>query len=248
LLFYTGPPYLLACYKSHIGSSTSKHELTICQFHRDSLQLSASILAQNLKSITEHLKSHSELFEKMVTYPSTNFPGRTQEGLLVQLLRKKLEPGVERWVEEGRAMALSTSQAGNGQGEQEDDLEEKWKEARDFIGERIARAAVTHRRDEYTTEEREMGIENVNTGLRRPMKLGVDEDGESDEGESEDEEMEDVEVVRDVAGGLKLEIGTEQKGTNNGGKVRSLDEIVRFMTTGLAPEDEVQMGSMAFRR
>jgi mediator of RNA polymerase II transcription subunit 8, fungi type len=194
------------------------------------------------------METHSDLFEKMVAYPSTNFPGRTQEGLLGQLLRKKLEPGVERWVEEGRVMAMPTSQAGNGQVEPGDDLEEKWKEARDFIGERIARAAVTHRRDEYTAEEREMGIGNVNTGLQRPMKLRGDEgDSESDEDESEDEEMEDVQVVRDDAGGLKLEMEIEPKGVN-GGKVRSLDEIVRFMTTGLAPEDEVQVGGMVFRR
>lgn len=193
------------------------------------------------------MKTHSELFEKVVIYPSTNFPGRTQEDLLLQLLRKKLEPGVDRWVEEGRAMAIPTSQASNGQGETDDDLEEKWKAARDFIGERIARAAVTHRRDEYTAEERELGIENVNTGLQRPMKLSRDDgDSESDEDESEDEEMEDVGVVRDGTGGLKLEIRTEQKG--RGGTVRSLDEIVRFMTTGLAPEDAVQVGGMGFRR
>jgi mediator of RNA polymerase II transcription subunit 8, fungi type len=193
------------------------------------------------------MKTHSELFEKMVAYPSTNFPGRTQEGLLGHLLRKKLEPGVERWVEEGRAIALTSSEAGSGQGEPEDELEQKWKAARDFIGERIARAAVTHRRDDYTAEEREMGIENVNTGLRRPMKLGGGEgDSESDEDGSEDEEMEDVEVVKDGAGGLKLEVGIEQK--VHGGNARSLDEIARFMTTGLAPEDEVQVGGMAFRR
>lgn len=144
-------------------------------------------------------------------------------------------------------MAAQIPRADNGQGESEDELEQKWKAARDFIGERIARAAVTHRRDEYTAEEREMGIENVNTGLRQPMKLGEDGgDSESDEDKSEDEEMEDVVVVRDGAGGLKLEIGTEQKA--HGGKVRSLDEIVRFMTTGLAPEDEVQVGGMGFRR
>lgn len=144
-------------------------------------------------------------------------------------------------------MAIPTPQASNGQGEADDGLENKWKEARDFIGERIARAAVTHRRDAYTAEEREMGIENVNTGLQRPMKpSGDDGESESDEDESEDEDMEDVEVVRDGAGGLKLEIGVEQKGP--GGTVRSLDEIVRFMTTGLAPEDEVQVGGIGFRR
>ena len=190
------------------------------------------------------MKTHSELFEKMVEYPSTNFPGRTQEGLLGHLLRKKLEPGVERWVEEGKAMVIPTSKGDN---ELEDELEQRWKAARDFIGERIARAAVTHRRDAYTAEEREMGIENVNTGLRRPMKLeGGEGDGESDEDGNEDEEMEDVQVVKDGAGGLKLEVGTELKG--HGGKVRSLDEIVRFMTTGLAPEDEVPVGGIGFRR
>jgi mediator of RNA polymerase II transcription subunit 8, fungi type len=184
------------------------------------------------------MKTHSELFEKIVTYPSTNFPGRTQEGLLTTLLRKKLEPDVERWVDEGRAMAA--------QADMEDGLEEKWKAARDFIGERIARAAVTHRRDVYTAEEREMGIENVNTGLQKPIKLGGDDgDSESDEDEDEDEEMEDVEVVKDGTG-LKLELGVEQKGPQ--GPVRSLDEIVRFMATGLAPEDEVQVGGMGYRR
>ena len=212
--------------------------------HRDSIQVSTSILAQNLKSITEHMKTHSELFERMVAYPSTNFPGRTQEGLLGHLLRKKLEPAVERWVEEGRATAVSSSKASHEHGEPDDELEQRWKAARDFIGERIARAAVTHRRDEYTAEEREMGIENVNTGLRRPMRLGRgDGDNESDEGGNEDEEMEDVGAV---AGGSKLEAGTEQKG--HGGKVRSLDEIMRFMITGLAPEDEIKPNGMSSRR
>lgn len=154
---------------------------------------------------------------------------------------------MERWVEEGRTTAVTTSQADNQQGGPEVELQHKWKAARDFIGERIARAAVTHRRDEYTAEEREMGIENVNTGLQRPMKLGRDDgDIESDADESEDEEMEDVGAVSNGAGGLKLEIRTEQKAL--GGKVRSLDEILRYMTTGLTPEDEVQVGGMGFRR
>jgi mediator of RNA polymerase II transcription subunit 8, fungi type len=153
---------------------------------------------------------------------------------------------VERWVEEGRAMAAQSPGLDNEEGEAEDELEQKWKAAREFIGERIARAAVTHRRDAYTAEERAMGIENVNTGLRRPMKLGDEGNSDSEEEDDGDEEMEDVAVVRDGAGGLKLEVGVEQKA--NEGKVRSLDEIVRFMTTGLAPEDEVQVGGMGFRR
>lgn len=182
------------------------------------------------------MKTNSELFEKMVTYPSTNFPGRTQEGLLTHLLRKKLEPGVERWVDEGRAMA--------GQIETDDGLEEKWRAARDLIGERVARAVVTHRRDAYTAEEREIGIENVNTGLQKPMKFGGgDGDSESDADEDEDEEMKDLEVAKDGTGPT-LEPGVK----NVQGNVRSLDEIVRFMMTGLAPEDEVQVGGIGYRR
>ena len=181
------------------------------------------------------MKAHSELFEKTVAYPSTNFPGRTQEGLLGQLLRKKLEPGVERWVDEGKAIVASEQ----GQGDSEV-LEEQWKAARDFIGERVARAAVTHRRDMFTAEEREMGIHNVRTGLSKPMKLlGEESSSESDEDESEDEEMADVDAKKGAAVSIMPKIE---------GPVRSLDEIVRFMTVGLAPEDEVQTNLMGFRR
>lgn len=206
---------------------------------RDSLQLSASILAQNLKSITDHMGAHSELFEKTVTYPSTNFPGRTQEGLLGQLLRKRLEPGVERWVEEGKAL--------HGKTEGIEALEAQWSEARDLIGRRVAEAAVSHAKDQYTAEERKLGIENVRTGLRSPMNMpGDDEESESDEDEDEDEEMEDVKVnvkkENTVVSGEQIE---ERKIT---GPIRTLDEIVRFGTTGLAPEDEPQTNIMAFRR
>lgn len=242
--FSSFPAYI---HVSNWGTKLSKApaNLKALPISRDSLQLSASILAQNLKSITDHMRTHSDLFEKIVVYPSTNFPGRTQEVLLGQLLRKKLEPGVERWVEEGRATALQT---GSGLAETDGGLEEKWKAAKDFIGERVARAAVTHRRDEYTAEEREMGIEHVNTGLQRPMKMsGDNDDSDSDEDEDEDQEMEDVGVVEVKDGsGLALGLSVEEKKVQ--GKVRSLDEIVRFMTTGLTPEDEIQTGGMAYRR
>jgi mediator of RNA polymerase II transcription subunit 8 len=188
--------------------------------------------------MTDHITNPnlSEVFEKTVTYPSTNFPGRTQEVLLGQLLRKKLEPGVERWVEERKAL--------QGETESMEALEAQWKEARDSVGEMAARAAITNRKDQYTAEEREMGIENAKTGLRNQIRWPGDEESESDEDENEDEEMEDVNAKKGTTPAEPLDV----KEKKIEGPVRTLDEIVRFGTTGLAPEDEVQANVMAFRK
>lgn len=186
------------------------------------------------------MSTHSALFERAVVYPSTNFPGRTQENLLGQLLRKKLEPGVEAWVDEGLACQAGNEGGGGGEGEVgcEGEIDEKWRDAKELIGERVARAAVKHRMDQYTAEEREMGIENVNTGLMRQMKLGgADRENEG----GEDEEMRDG----DEEGGKEREAAEE---TTFCGPVRSLDEIVRFMTVGKAPEDEPLSVGFGVRR
>ncbi|KAK7748336.1 mediator of RNA polymerase II transcription subunit 8 [Diatrype stigma] len=68
----------------------------------DSLQASADILQHNLRSLLEILAVHNDLFQRIAVHPSTNFPGRTQENILLQLLRKKPEPDVEAAMDEGR--------------------------------------------------------------------------------------------------------------------------------------------------
>lgn len=50
---------------------------------------------------------HAHLFQRLVVQPSTNYPGRTAEGVVVQLLRKKLEPEIETLVEAARDEALA---------------------------------------------------------------------------------------------------------------------------------------------
>ena len=85
--------------------------LTNCLLIRTSLQTSASILASNIESLTTLMSNNSELLNKTVVYPSTNYPGRTQEAVLTQLLRKKLEPGVETWVEEARTTQSTIAEA-----------------------------------------------------------------------------------------------------------------------------------------
>lgn len=77
-------------------------------------------------------------------------------------------------------------------------------------------------------------------------------DEEEDEDEDEDEEMDDVEVREN--GNLTTGTG---RGSGNGqrekektieGPMRSLDEIARFMTTGIEPREEIRGIGVAYRR
>lgn len=185
---------------------------------RESIQTSASILGNNINSIVEHLARNADVLNRTVAYPSTNYPGRTQEGLLGQLLRKKLEPQVETWVGEGRGV-----QEGEDVGE---GAEELWAWGREWIGQRVATYILEEAGDSYTVEEREGGVENVRVGLRRKM-----EDEESEEG---DEEMEDVGVEVTTVGrttGGQVEYGLEEVRKSPDGRSRSVDEILKFATS-----------------
>lgn len=93
----------------------------------------------------------------MVVHPNTNFPGREQEGILGQILRKKLEPGVEKWVERGKEASMTVDIT-------EEEEIKSW--AAEWIAVRIAKYALEEAGDEYTVEEREKGIKNIRTGLR----------------------------------------------------------------------------------
>ena len=146
---------------------------------RSSFQTSAAILANNVQGLAEHLDRHSQLLNRIAVHPSPNYPGRTQEDLLGILLRKKLEPQVQTWVDEGRDIA-------NGDGTVTNQDQEMWKFASTFIDERVQKYALEEAGMNYTTAEKKLGIENVNTGLRR--KLEDDESSEDDD----DEDMDDT--------------------------------------------------------
>jgi mediator of RNA polymerase II transcription subunit 8 len=192
---------------------------------RSSLQTSASILAINVQNLSELFSTHSALLSRTVVYPSTNYPGRTQEGLLGQLLRKKLEPHVETWVEEGRSLGADLNT-----GKRDSDEEELLKWATGFINTRIATYVGEEAGDNYTVEERQMGIENIRTGLRRKL-----EESDSEE-EDEDEEMEDAGVQvtsarRSSMGAVDFGMSELKKDPN--GKTRNVEDILRFATSGV---------------
>ncbi|QSZ32128.1 hypothetical protein DSL72_001697 [Monilinia vaccinii-corymbosi] len=183
-----------------------------------SVMTSSSILSTNIQSVIDHLAANSDILSRIVAFPSTNFPGRTQEGLLLQLLRKKLEPQVETWVDEGRNLQIDNL------GDQ-GDIEETWKWAAEWIGPRIREYAQNEADDEYTAEEREGGVENVNTGLK--------DEYESDE---EDEDEEDADADEDMGGmgpGTEKKKAPEKGVARKDGRVRSKEEILRFATSGV---------------
>lgn len=138
-----------------------------------SLQASAQILQRNLQTVLDSLSENSDILTRMAIHPSTNYPGRTQENVLTQLLRKKLEPDVEELVADGRDTARLATPAGI------EDLQDIWHELREWTHGRIAEYVRDEAGDVYTAEERAAGTESVRTGLRRDVE---------DEDESDDEE------------------------------------------------------------
>ncbi|KXH37142.1 RNA polymerase II mediator complex component Med8 [Colletotrichum simmondsii] len=174
-----------------------------------SLQAQSQILLRNLQSLLETLTENTHVFQHLHVFPDVAYPGRVHENILLQLLRKKLEPGVEEWVERGRettrelrgganaAPPPSSSDgsstvgigggpgiAGNG-GEAQ--LEAVWRDVRAWTVERVQKYVLEEAGDVYTEDERRMGVENVRTGLRR----GLEEDDEDDDDEDDEEESDE---------------------------------------------------------
>jgi len=175
--------------------------LTILCVKRESLQASASILLQNVNSIQEITSENAELFQRLSLHPSTNFPGRTHEHVLLTLLRKKLEPDIEGVVEEAReaarAAGVDVNKLGGGLegdeeeeygGEQEgevpgDHFNEQWADVWEACFDGVKDYIENQAGEPYTLAEQEMGIKNVRTGLKRSL-----EDESEDEDEDEDDE------------------------------------------------------------
>ncbi|GKT64758.1 RNA polymerase II mediator complex component Med8 [Colletotrichum tofieldiae] len=149
-----------------------------------SLQAQSQILLRNLQSLLETLTENTHVFQHLHVFPDVAYPGRVHENILLQLLRKKLEPGVEEWVERGREATRelrASSSEGGGAGEA--GLEDVWRGVREWTVERVQRYVLEEAGDVYTEEERERGVENVRTGLTRSL-----EDDEDDDEEESDEE------------------------------------------------------------
>ncbi len=196
------------------------------------MQSLASIISQHLLSVSQHLSAHQDLFASTVVYPLPNFPGRAEESLLGQLLRKKLEPNVETWVEQGRKIAngIVASADGHASGEDIAALRELWNWAGAAANEEARKREWG---DDFTLEERGMGTANVVTGLKRRLDDDEDEDESDEEGNSH--ETTGAKDAMEVDSGVKKTTGKEGSVPGQVPAPLPMNELLRFMSTGVEP-------------
>lgn len=112
-------------------------------------------------------------------------------------MRKKLEPGVEDWVDEGRAIGGEVLGYGGGDAdagveERKGEIEELWQ----WAGMAANQEARRHEwGGEFTVEEREGGVV---TGLKEEEEEEEDEEDEEDEEEEEEEGKGEAMAMEDV--------------------------------------------------
>ena len=204
------------------------------------------------------------ILDHLAVFPLAGFPGREHEGLLGQLVRKKLEPNVEDWVTEGREAGKSGQALVSA--DNQDDLCEF---AGEFVTHQAQRRAWA---SNFTLEEHEMGVQNVNTGLRRKLpdnaipkkpkksknrdsgqesndetsndeEEGSEMETSGEEGEDGEEdagdEMELVDIHRRRSGvGVEFDIRQDKEGKVANLQEKppmALTEQLKFMTTGILP-------------
>ena len=236
---------------------------------RPSIQNSANLLSHNLQSLHATLSSAQPALTSAHTYPLPSYPGRTQEDLLGQLLRKKIQPPVEDWIEIGvgdvgifaEDGVVTTNGAGVNGVVREEKEEERGKaqggglfmsgrevaELWDWAGpeeNRIAREIGEDGAfdDEFTLVEREDGIENVVTGLRRKF-WESDEEEEDEKGENGGggggaakkggDKMDVDAVVQDA--GPEIVKGMRRAGVDDSRPLMPLEAILRFTNSGIVP-------------
>jgi len=207
--------------------------MLIYLLNRSSIQNSTGIIAENMSAIVTFIASKPEVFNQFVTFPNTNFPGRTHSDVLMNLIRKKQDPAVEAWIDEGREIH---DEAGK---ETNKELEELLKWAGEWTTERVDNYVRANDKPPlYTSEEVELGIENVRTGLRN------NDYGESED-EDEDEEMEDADtgvtsVSRTELGQVEFGMGEINKALADPSK--TVPNVLKFgvMGRGASTGNQVQ--------
>lgn len=166
---------------------------------------------------------------------------RPQEGLLTQLLRKKLDPETETWIQAGAdasSLAESTNgTAGTGSAPQRVDavkLDNTWTSAAGKAREIFAQIPWN---SNFTIAEREGegGVSAINTGLKKDLAADEESDDE-DEDDDEDDEDEDGEGdAKDEETGRMDEDEKEglQKRAEPRPPMEPLEDVLRFASIGV---------------
>jgi mediator of RNA polymerase II transcription subunit 8 len=220
------------------------------------LEYRPSLLFHNLDSLHKILASAQPLLANAHVYPLPSYPGRTQEDLLTQLLRKKLQPQVEDWIANGERHAANNAvELHHTNGSSADptvskpqpmstaQLNDIWEWA-GREGNRIARDMGADAFDDvFTLEEHEAGIENVVTGLRRKLWDSDDEDeDEDDQGEAQGKTKDDKHLDMDVdmVDTIPEPVKRLQRHNVDPSKPpMSIEHILRFALTAREPPNAV---------
>ena len=176
----------------------------------------------------KNLSTQTQFLREAHAYPTSSFPGPSQEGILGQLLRKKLEPNTEEWIEENTSKHEVKSQV-NGAGKHEQlqgkELRDLWSWASQTnAGIAAAMGEDDLFEDHYTIAEREAGIENVITGLKR----NLDGDSEEEDDEPDDNDDDSMEDVMPSTGALV----DSEFGIDSSVSPMPLEDVLRFITSG----------------
>ncbi|EXJ95972.1 hypothetical protein A1O1_01097 [Capronia coronata CBS 617.96] len=200
------------------------------------LQTHANLISNNLQTIVTQLSEHREAFQSTVAFPLPQFPGKERSFILETLLRTKLEPNVEEWVEEGENITLRPRK-GDQRGLSDADLSALWQWA---PGAANKEARKQKWGADFTLEEKQRGMSNVITGLHRELVEPPDEEGDEEyeeeeyevTDEDEDEEDEDKMEVEQTKSETIPGGGTESAPILRSANQMSLQSVHKFMTTG----------------
>ncbi|KAF2172160.1 hypothetical protein M409DRAFT_17400 [Zasmidium cellare ATCC 36951] len=187
------------------------------------LQSLASNAGQYMQELSDTLNSQRELFSTLHAYPTSTFPAYDpgRQELLYSLLYKKLDLRAEEWIDE--SLKDTTEQNGTGQsdGLASDQMEELWSWAGGSLRKFLEPWDEEGRfEDNFTVAEREAGVENVVTGIKRDLDPDPDE------------EANQVEIQKEKALKLEETEGPMPSGYDPSKPAMPLESLLRFATTG----------------
>ncbi|KIW30290.1 uncharacterized protein PV07_06046 [Cladophialophora immunda] len=203
------------------------------------LQLHANLVSNNLQTIVSQLAEHRDTYQSTVAFPTPKFPGTQRAFILETLLRTKLEPNVEDWVEEGENISAQQRKA-TFLGLSDDDRNALWQWA---PGAANGAARKQKWGADFTLEEKQKGVENVATGLRRQLIEPPDDEGDegpeeeeeeyevSDE-EDEDEEADKMDIEKQPPKSEASPASTDTRSALPTAGQMNLETLHKFMTTG----------------
>jgi mediator of RNA polymerase II transcription subunit 8 len=203
-------------------------------------------VSSGLHTLAEQLAEHQQLLTSAHVFPLPQYPGRPYGGILSDtLLRTKLEPNVQEWIEQGESIANGID---TNHGLSESDRSELWQWAPTAANKEARKQKWGA---DYTLEEVKNGVDKVITGLTRDLIVPLeDDDDEGDDDEydevtddEEDGDKMDIErsTTQPSGGSESIEAGPQQLIT---GKPSYLETLQEFMTTGRIERYEPKLVEM----